>query len=187
MPVSRPASQYLPSVEEYLQQEAGSRLRHEYLAGEVFAMTGASPRHNRIAGRLYVAFANHLGSGPCQPYMSDVKVRFKINSDEYLYYPDVMVACDREGEREHYLRNPKLIVEILSPSTEEIDRREKAIHYRSILSLEEYALVAQDDREVTLQRRSDHWKSTVYTAPEHVVEFRSIGLSLPIAKIYEGV
>lgn len=181
--MSKPALQFLPSVEEYLQLETVSAVRHEYLAGQIFAMTGGTRRHNRIGGRLYNAIDSHLGEGPCETYFADVKLRFKINADNYVYYPDVMVSCEPE-ENEQYVLHPKLVIEVLSPSTESIDRREKALLYRAISSLEEYVLVAQDKQEVTVHRRSEQWRQTVYSAPDDVVEFRSIGFSIPLARIY---
>jgi Uma2 family endonuclease len=84
------------------------------------------------------------------------------------------------------VRNPKLVVEILSPSTKHIDRREKAMTYRRIASVEEYVLVAQDELEVIVQRRAENWRPQSCAAREAMVEFRSIGLSVPLAQIYEG-
>lgn len=174
-----------PSVDDYLRLEGAGRIRHEYVAGEIFAMTGASLRHNRIAGRIFTALSNHLRGGPCQAYMSDVKVRLKINQDSYLYYPDVMVSCERQEESEYYLCSPKLIVEVLSPTTEAIDRREKAIHYRWIAALEEYVLVSQDAPEVTIYRRSRNWEPTVLNTLAATAEFRSLNLSMPLTQIYD--
>jgi Uma2 family endonuclease len=175
------------SVEDYLAYEAEARLRSEYIAGEIFAMTGASREHNIITGNLFSAISNHLRGGPCQAFVSDFKVRMKNGMDHIFYYSDVMVACGREGIEKYYLTNPKLIVEVLSPSTESIDRREKALHYRQIPTLEEYVLVAQESREVTIYRREHCWEISTVTALEASVEFRSIGLSLPLGAIYEGV
>lgn len=174
------------SVEEYLKYEAESPVRHEYVAGDIFAMAGTSLKHNRIALRLSTELSNRLWGGPCQTYMSDAKVRLKINTDEYFYYPDVTVGCNREDEEKHYLRHPKLIIEVLSPSTEAIDRREKAAHYRCIPTLEEYVLVAQDISEVTISRRSENWRSFVATSEDERVDFRSVGVSLTIAEIYDS-
>src|ERR1700687_355781 len=106
------------SVEEYLEYEADGRTRHEYIAGEIFAMTGASLEHNLIAGNVFAAVAAHLRGGPCMAFMSDFKLRLKNNMEDIFYYPDVMVACGREGVEKYYLRNPKLIIEVLSPTTE---------------------------------------------------------------------
>jgi Uma2 family endonuclease len=157
------------------------------VAGEIFAMSGATVRHNVIADSLLFAFLAHLRGSPCAAFSSSMKVRLKINRDDIFYYPDVMVACGAQNMDSHYVENPKLIVEVLSPSTEKIDRREKALNYRQIASLEEYVLVAQRTCEVTLYRRSKDWKPIVLTELEAVAEFSSIELSLPVAQIYERV
>lgn len=175
------------SVEDYLASEADGRLRHEYIAGEIFAMTGASVEHNIISVNLLTAFTLHLRGGPCRAFMSDVKVRLKNGMDHIFYYPDVMVACGQEGIEKYYLTRPTLIVEVLSPTTEGTDRREKALHYRRIATLEEYVLVAQETCEVTIYRRSDSWSHVTWCSPQDVVEFKSIGLSLPLADIYTGL
>ncbi|MBI4625361.1 MAG: Uma2 family endonuclease [Verrucomicrobia bacterium] len=119
--------------------------------------------------------------------MADFKVRLEINREDTLYYPDVMVACVRDGVEKYYLRYPKLIVEVLSESTEAIDRREKLLNYPTISTLAEYVLIAQDTREMTLHRREEQWRPVLLTMPDAPVEFRSIKLILPLAQIYEGV
>jgi Uma2 family endonuclease len=175
------------SVEDYLAYEADGRQRHEYFAGEIFAMTGASLEHNIIAGNLFNALSNHLRGGPCRAFMSDFKVRLKNGIEDIFYYPDVMVAGGREGIEKYYLTQPTLVVEVLSPSTEHIDRREKAFHYRQIATLQEYVLVAQERCEVTICRRADHWGATTVNAQAANAEFRSINLALPLAEIYAGL
>jgi Uma2 family endonuclease len=191
--IAEPASAYnmlpeipLLSVEEYLDLEINATERHEYVAGEIFAMCGVSTAHNLIALNVYSAFRNHLHGGPCKAFVSDVKVRLKIRMDEFFYYPDVMVACGNEGLEKYFLRDPKVIVEVLSPSTEGTDRREKFINYRRIPTLEEYILIAQDTPEVTIHRRSTEWTPTVLTALEAVAEIQSIELSLPLTRVYDG-
>lgn len=174
------------TLEEYLQFEEQSRIRHEYIAGEIFAMSGVTKRHNRIAGRFYRAFAAHLRGGPCDAYMSDVKVRLQVNHDAHVYYPDVMVVCDRDANEDRYVTNPRLIVEVLSTSTAGVDRQEKRIAYREITVLQEYVIVAQDALEVTVFRREENWAPVVLDTLESAVELRSIGLALPLAQIYEG-
>jgi Uma2 family endonuclease len=98
-----------------------------------------------------------------------------------------MVACGREGTEKYYLTDPKLIVEVLSPSTQSIDQREKAFNYRQIPALEEYVLVSQDRCEVTIHRRLEGWEGLVIASPEGTAEFRSVDLSLPLSEIYRGV
>lgn len=175
------------SVEDYLRHETDGVVRHEYIGGRIRAMAGTSERHNLISVNLVSAFHAHLRSGPCKAYMADFKVRLEINREDIFYYPDVMVACQRVGVEQYYLRYPALIVEVLSPSTEAIDRREKLLNYPQISTLDEYVLVAQDTREVTTHRRFEGWRPQLLSAAEAVVEFRSIKHSLPLAQIYEGV
>lgn len=174
------------TFEEYLELEANSRIRHEYLAGEVFAMCGVTPRHNRIASRLHGAFRDHLKGGPCESYMSDVAVKLRLSRDDYAYYPDVMVVCGREKGEERFFTDPKLIVEVLSPSTASVDRYEKRIAYRRIPAIEEYVIVAQESFEVTVYRRAEGWLPAVLDRPDANLELSSIGLTLPLAHLYEG-
>ncbi len=175
------------SVEDYLRFEADSPVRHDYIGGRIHAMSGTSVRHNVISLNLATAFLSHLRGGPCQAYMADVKVRLAVNREDIFYYPDVMVACGDVRPEEHYLRDPTLIVEVLSPSTENIDRREKLLNYTLIPTLNEYVLVAQDTREITLHRRAEQWRPVVVTAAGAPVEFCAIKLTVPLEQIYEGL
>lgn len=190
--VAEPAAAYAGTMsfpmtfEEYLEFEEQSRIRHEYVAGEIFAMSGVTKRHNRIAGRLYLALANHIKGGPCEAYISDVKVKLRVNRDTHVYYPDVMVVCDRDPQQDRYVADPKLVIEVLSDSTAGVDRHEKRIAYREIPALEEYVIVAQDAIEVSIFRREGSWVSLVLDSRESILELRSMGLPLPLAQIYEG-
>jgi Uma2 family endonuclease len=177
----------LLSVEEYLRFEAEAELRHEYIAGEIFAMSGVSAAHSLIAGNLHRLIANHLHGGPCRAHFSDFKVRLKSNLDDVFYYPDLVVACGRPGMQDYYVNDPKMIVEVLSPSTEGIDRREKLINYLRIASLEEYILVAQDKSEVTLYRRGGRRRPLVHSDVNSTVEIQSLELTVTLAEIYDGV
>ena len=175
------------SEEEYLQFEENSPTRHEYVNGYVHAMCGPSMAHNRIVSRLHVALANRLGNGPCEAFMSTQKLKVDAASDKDYYYPDIMVSCDTSGWRELWLLNPRLIVEVLSPSTQLIDRREKASTYRKVPSMEEYVIAAQSSWQLTIFRRTENWVAEIVSGPEAVAEFRSLGLSVPLAEIYQGV
>lgn len=181
------ASPLLLSVEDYLRHEADGAVRHEFIGGRIHAMAGTSEAHNLIAGNVFASLHAHLRGGPCKAYMADFKVRLEINREDIFYYPDVMVACQRVGVEQFYLRYPTLLVEVLSPSTENIDRREKLLNYPQISTMEEYVLIAQDTREVTIHRRAEDWVPRVVAAADASVEFRSIKLSLALARIYEGV
>jgi Uma2 family endonuclease len=177
------------TVEQYLAFELENPARHEYLAGEVFAMTGSSSQHNAIATRLFAATAAHLRGSLWQAFMSEVRVRVRTNMRDYFYYPDMLVISDHDrradgGDQVPFVCSPRLIAEVISPATENIDRREKSMMYREIASLEEYVLVAQEKCEVTVFRRREQWRPVIYNALDDLAEFRSIGLSLPLAGIY---
>jgi len=172
---------------EYLTLEASSPVRHEYVAGEIFAMTGASIRHNIIAGNLYTALRTHLRGSPCRALMEGVKLYLK--KERSYFYPDVMVTCEsRLLELDAQLQivdSPTLIIEVLSPSTEGIDRREKLRAYRTLPSLKEYALVSQDECKLELyRRRGDIAWDIITFEPGDAVEFASVELQLPIADVY---
>jgi Uma2 family endonuclease len=129
------AARVLPmSVVDYLAFEESSAVRHEFVAGEIHAMGGASRAHNRLSLNLATAFQAKLRGGPCEVFMNDFKVRLEVAREEFFYYPDVVVSCHPRDIEKYFLRSPTLVVEVLSPSTETIDRREKPItgrHRRS--------------------------------------------------------
>ena len=174
------------SVEDYLKLEEDGDIRHEYVDGAVYAMSGVSEAHNAITGDILAALLTHLRGTPCTPYFADFKVRLEVNHKDLFYYPDVMVACGREGVETHYLRYPKLVIEVLSPSTEKTDRREKLLNYTQIRTLEEYVLVSQYAREVTLHRRSEAWLPQLVRG-HSALDLMSVNLSLPLSRIYERV
>lgn len=103
------------SVDDYLHNEADGTVRHEYVMGRIHAMAESTESHNLISVNLVSAFHTHLRGGPCKAYMGDFKVRLEINREDIFYYPDVMVACQRVGVEQYYLRYPTLLVEVLSP------------------------------------------------------------------------
>lgn len=175
------------TAEEYLDGEELGEVKHEYVGGLVYAMAGATREHNIIAGRLYSRIQARIEGGPCQAYLADVKVRLRYLGSDIFYYPDVVVGCDPRDTEPLYLEHPKVVVEVLSKATERLERREKYWAYRSAESLAEYVLVAQDNREVTVFRKADNWQPVILTAPESVLELRSLEFSLPLAAIYEGV
>ena len=180
--------EYTPiSEEEYLRLEAQSPIKHEYVNGEMFAMTGCTLRHNTIAGNMLVALRAHLRDTPCRAFMNDVRVRAaKTNS---YYYPDLLVTCARGAQAIDLnavtVEDPILVIEVLSTSTEATDRREKLLAYRS---LSEYVLISQDEAHVEIHRRRGDigWEKIEYSGPE-TVELASVGLQIGMREIYEGV
>jgi Uma2 family endonuclease len=173
--------------EEYLEFERNSPMRHEYVNGVVYAISGASLAHNRIISRLHFALHRRLRSGPCEVFMQDLKLKLTPDADKFFYYPDLMVSCDRAGWCKQWILNPRLVIEVLSSSTKHVDRREKALTYRRIASIDEYVILAQHSHQLTMQRRNDNWVPHIVSDLTAAVEFQSVGVSVPLAEIYDGV
>jgi Uma2 family endonuclease len=172
---------------KYLEWEATQELRHEYIDGEIVAMTGGSIPHNIIALNFYTALRPHLRQRGCQANVSDVKVQARTNSR--YFYPDLVVTCDAEDLKARDLvRNPKIIVEVLSPGTANYDRTKKLKYYRQIPSLQEYVLVDSDEIVVEVYRRGRDkmWLYSEYEAGE-VIALESIEFECAIELLYEGV
>ena len=171
----------------YLAWEAGQADKHEYVDGEVFAMAGASDAHVTIAGNLYMALRRHLRGGPCSVFISDMKLQ--VAEDNAFFYPDVFVTCaDTDRAQSHYKSAPTLVAEVLSPSTSAYDRGAKFAAYRKLPSLREYALVDTERLSIDLFRRDEtgHW--VLYPSEGgDAVEFASVGLSVPVDRVYEDV
>ncbi len=174
------------SVEEYLEGEKTSPVKYEYLDGEVYAMAGASDRHNRLSGNLFKALDDHLDEGDCETFMADMKAQA---SATVFYYPDVIVACDGPDADPYYRKQPRLIVEVTSPSTEHIDRTEKLSAYKQIKSLKEYVIVSQDTVRIDVYRRmrGDRWQWESLTKMSEELKLESVGLTLSVAQIYRRV
>lgn len=176
------------SEEDYLALEAQSPSKHEYVAGSIYAMTGASLRHNLVALNIAALLRAHLRGTPCRTFMSDAKLRVaKIHS---YYYPDVMVTCDPRHQNispaDNVVDTPRLVVEILSQSTEATDRREKLLAYRSLPSLLEYMLVSQDEASIEIHRRQgDIGWQIITLSPGDPVELSSVEIITDFAAIYE--
>ena len=175
------------SVAEYLEGEKISEVRHELIAGCVHAMSGGSLKHNRISGNIFGALDDYLHGGSFRPFINDVKVMVRTLSDENFYYPDVVVTCDPADTHEYYLESPTSIFEVLSPSTEEWDRNQKLFAYRSLASLEEYILVSQERREVTVVRRSSGWRAETLSGEDFELSLSCGGAVLKSGRIYRGV
>jgi len=172
------------SLDAFLAWEAAQPGKHEFLAGEVFAMTGTTKQHNRVAGNLYVLLRAKARGGSCEAFIADVCV--VVEAADALFYPDVVVTCDpRDAAENRELRHPSLIVEVLSESTASFDQGVKAACYKQLPSLQEYLLVDPERRSVTLQRRSDEGSWTVvHVLDDGEVTLQSLELTLPLDAIY---
>lgn len=179
---------YLPSLsaDDYLSGELKSDIRHEYIDGEVYAMAGAGEAHNLIAGNVFSRLRGLMRGGPCRVFISDMKVR--VAAWNAFYYPDVLVVCDAADTQPYFKESPCLIVEVLSTSTEAIDRREKLLAYRTLASLREYVLIAQDKRQVEVHRRDEDGAWRLETLEEgDPLHLECVGAVLSLDEVYEDV
>jgi len=174
-------------VEDYLAGEKDGQVRHEYVAGTVYAMTGASARHGLVVTALTLALGPYARERGCQLFTSDMKVRIRSAGEDAFYYPDLLLACEPDDRDDYYRERPCLIVEVLSETTERIDRREKLYAYTGGLqSLREYLLVAQDRRQVDIYRRTESdWMHE--TVAEGAVRLDCLDMDLTLDSIYEDV
>ena len=175
---------------EYLVGEPIAETKHEYIDGEVFAMAGAGDAHVKVTLNAALLIKSHLRGSECSTYVSDMKVR--IGKDEAFFYPDVMVCCnplDQLPEQNYVKNSPKLIIEVLSPSTENKDRGEKFILYRKLPSLEEYILI--DPRlyyaEQYRRQTDNQWMLTSFEGSKALLQLDSISLSCALTELYEDV
>lgn len=176
--------------EEYLALERQAEYKSEYLHGEIFAMTGASRKHNLIAVNIIGALEPQLRSKSCELYVSEMRV--KVTAAGLYTYPDVAVVCGEPKFEDDYLdtlQNPTLLIEILSKSTERYDRIAKSDYYRTLDSLTEHLLVAQEEYRIEQYTRQpdNHWILTETSSLEGVVELPSIECSLPLSDVYRKV
>jgi Uma2 family endonuclease len=173
------------SVEEYLEFERNSPVKHEFVGGRVYAMTGVSRPHSRVSGNIFRKLADDAEGGPCRVHQSDMKVP---TPDGPYYYPDVVFACGREPEDEYIEDEPCLLVEILSPNTESIDRREKLLAYRRIPTLRSYLIASQTEPMVERHFRDDNgdWRTEILEEGRFPVPCPP-GANLSLADIYRGV
>ncbi len=170
------------SEQDYLAGELISKVKHEYINGDVYAMAGASKNHDKIAGNIFAKFHLHLEKTGCTPFSSDVKV--KVEND--YFYPDVMVVCDEKTDHEYYTESPIIVVEVLSKATRRTDQTLKRQAYQRLPSLEEYVLIEQDLVDVEFCRRANHWQPEHYYLGD-VIYFSPIDLHLPVEAIYARV
>jgi Uma2 family endonuclease len=179
----------LLSVEEYLEGEELSETKHEYLGGTVHAMAGATIRHNNIAGNAFGVLFGKLRGKPCQPFNSDTKVRIELPDHTRFYYPDAMVVCQSNPEKDHYQNHPVVVIEVLSESTRRTDMSEKRDGYLAIPSLKVLMLVEPDAPSVTVYRRKPEggFSCELYEGLESVVPLPEIEVELELGEIYERV
>jgi Uma2 family endonuclease len=184
MSLSAVSNNRFRSVEEYLRLEETSAVRHEFVGGRVYALAGVTRRHNRIV----LNFARHLlasvGDGPCRVSVADVRLRAPEGA---FYYPDVMVACGPEPSDPYVEVAPCVVIEVTSPSTAAIDRREKLFLYRKIPSLRAYLVVDQDERRVERYWRDEAGEWFAQEILDGAVPIPCPEMEIAVEQIYRGV
>lgn len=186
-PIPEYANQKI-SIEEYLAFERSAQEKHEYYKGEVFAMSGAGPRHNIIFSNLFGEIVVKLKGKSCQPFGSDM--RLHIPESKLFTYPDISVYCGTVNDdlAEDNATNPTVLIEILSPSTRDYDRGGKFKLYREIPTLKEYVLV--DTEAILIEafrvNQSGHWELEEYKLVDDVLQLNSLSFSVVLKDIYRG-
>jgi Uma2 family endonuclease len=172
-------------IDEYLRLESASEQRHEFVDGLLYAQAGASRRHNHIVVNITRRLGDAAERANCELMVADVKLRV---TERFIYYPDIMVVCDPSDDDALIASKPCLVIEVLSPSTEDLDHREKLFAYRQVASLEHYLIIAQDQPRVECWSRSDaaRWQLTDLRG-EGVIQLSCPALDLTLADIYRGV
>ncbi|APB32955.1 Uncharacterized protein conserved in cyanobacteria [Gloeomargarita lithophora Alchichica-D10] len=178
---------FLP-VAAYLQMEMASPVKHEYINGEIYGMAGANDAHVTITLNLAALLRSHIRGSGCRVYITDMQVRLEIPN--CFYYPDIMVTCDsRDQENATYKCFPKLIVEVLSASTEAFDRGDKFADYQTLPNLEEYVLINTRHPRVECFRRGGNglWILQSYPPESRCFTLHSVNFEATLAQLYEDV
>jgi Uma2 family endonuclease len=176
------------SIEEYLRLEQEGSVRHEYVDGHIFAMSGGTFNHQTIIGNIHSVLRGHVRGSGCRAFISGTMVR--VDATNSIYYPDVVVGCGNYKGDQITLNDPVLLVEVLSRSTAKIDRREKYYAYKHIPTLKEYLIVDQRRRRLELYRKNDkgEWDLISATSSAITLESMPVGpLNLPLDDVYENV
>jgi Uma2 family endonuclease len=174
------------SEQDYLDAEKVSDVKHEYFDGEIFAMSGAKANHQRVTGNVFAELRQHLKGTPCEAFSSDMKVR--ADKGNKYFYPDVVVSCNQDGDSD-FTESPRLIVEVLSPSTRRYDTHEKFALYRSILSFQDYLLIDSEKVFVQHFRKTDknEWILHDYFDLNDSIYLGSIQETLNLNDIYDNL
>lgn len=175
--------------EQYLARERAAATKSELVNGHIYAMAGASRRHNLIVFNFVRALGNRLADRPCEVYVNDMRV--KVQATEMYTYPDIAALCDApvlEDDHVDTLLNPAVIIEVLSDSTEAYDRGDKFSHYRKLESLREYILVAQNTVRIERYvRHGKHWMLTEVVGDDAVLPIDALDCEIPLAEIYHRI
>ncbi|MFO0796192.1 MAG: Uma2 family endonuclease [Gemmataceae bacterium] len=178
------------TVAEYLAIEKQADFKSEFYAGEMFAMAGASREHNRVSENLSIEIGSRLKGGPCQSFSRDLRVR--VQGTGLYCYPDLVIVCGEPEfaeEDNDTLTNPRVVFEVLSPSTERYDRTTKFLHYQRLPSVLEYVLVAPDRAwcERYVRQPDGAWSLVQFVGLDATLELKSVPVVVPLADVYARV
>lgn len=171
------------TFKDYLEWESKNEIKHEYFAGEVFAMAGASDNHDLVTGNMFASLHSHLRGNPCRVYTADMKLKVAFKHADASYYPDMMVVCDAEDNQPVFKTRPKVIVEVMSDFRR--DNVEKFMVYQMIESLEEYIVIDQDPEEkrAWVYRKATGWDMELIEQ-DGTINIPSIDFSIPLSEMY---
>ena len=174
------------SLQAYLEWENAQAERHEFYRGEVFGMTGGRRSHGRVTANLVRHLGNQLAGTPCQVFSESMKIQI---ADDAILYPDIFVTCDKQDlQTDIIFRSPKLVLEVLSPSTQAYDRSQKFALYRRLPSLKEYVLIDPETRRAEIFRINAEGLFVLYDMSEsETLELTSIGCEVAIADVFDGI
>lgn len=175
--------------EDYLDGELNSEIRHEYVAGNVYAMSGGILNHQRVAGNFFRSAGNQLSGKSCFPTNCDFKVRVALGyDDEAFYYPDAMVICVPVSGDAHFTDSPSVILEILSPTTRRIDQVEKLRDYLTIPSLQTYIMAETNSPMLTIHHRDGAtFRKEIIGGMDAILKLPEVGLEISFAEMYRDV
>lgn len=176
------------SIENYLATELESPVKHEYIGGVLYAMSGGRNVHGIISSNITIALGSRLPVGPCQAMNSDVKIRIRLPGHTRFYYPDASVICRPNPQDDLYQDQPALVAEVLSDSSRRTDQHEKKEAYLSISSLDLYLLVEPETPAVVVYRRTDNgFLREEWQGLDAVIPMPELGVELPLAEVYRRV
>lgn len=174
--------------EDYLADELTREVRHEYVAGMLRPMPGSKVAHNRIVRNLVRRLDERLNGSPCEVFVNDIKVYIKSFDDSFYYYPDVIVDCSNADGSSLLAPEPKVVFEVLSESTEMVDRGEKRVNYCTLPSLQAYVLIWQTDPTLMIfRRRKEAWTRELIDGLEQTLLLPEIDCKLALRDIYKRV
>ena len=182
-----PQRQVVMTTEEFIAWEDQQPDKHEFVAGEVFAMGGARRIHVAVTLNIAAKLKEHLRGGPCRAFMADMKL--EVKTAEAVFYPDVLVTCHPDDlKADLAMRHPKVIIEVLSESTAAYDRGDKFAAYRQLESLQEYALIDPDARRVEVFRRmeSDDWLLMASESDKGLI-LKSLDFAAGLEAVFEDI